>query len=185
MGMRGSPIAVLQHRLDLVAAFYDTIPDITVDGIFGQGTKDAVIAFQNRFGLNPDGVVGRATWNELYRVYQDIVRSELLLSQQDIPLAWNGEVLRVGSQGERVRLLQEYLNTVGSVWEIPQIPVTGYFGDSTRNAVRLFQDLFNLPPDGIVGKQTWDALTSLYLDVRTGLTRVPGQYPGTVLKEGD
>ena len=185
MGMRGSPIAVLQHRLDLVAAFYDTIPDIAVDGIFGQGTKDAVIAFQNRFGLNPDGVVGRATWNELYRVYQDIVRSELLLSQQDIPLAWNGEVLRVGSQGERVRLLQEYLNTVGSVWEIPQIPVTGYFGDSTRNAVRLFQDLFNLPPDGIVGKQTWDALTSLYLDVRTGLTRVPGQYPGTVLKEGD
>ena len=100
-------------------------------------------------------------------------------------MAWNGEVLRVGSRGERVWLLQEYLNTVGSVWEIPQIPVTGYFGDSTRNAVRLFQDLFNLPPDGIVGKQTWDALTSLYLDVRTGLTRVPGQYPGTVLKEGD
>ena len=79
---------------------------------------------------------------------------ELLLAQQDIPLAWNGETLRVGSRGERVRLLQEYLNTVGSVWEIPQVPVTGYFGDSTRNAVRLFQDLFNLPPDGIVGRQT-------------------------------
>lgn len=185
MGMRGSPIAVLQHRLDLVGAFYDTIPDVAVDGIFGEGTKEAVIAFQNRFGLNPDGIVGKATWNKLYQVYQDIVRSELLLSQQDLPLAFNGEVLRVGSRGERVRLLQEYLNTIGTVWEIPRLPVTGYFGDDTRNAVRLFQDLFNLPPDGIVGKQTWDAITSLYTDVRTGLMRVPGQYPGNVLKEGD
>ena len=184
-GYSGPSVVVIQVELNRISQNYPAIPKISpVDGIFGEGTKNAVIAFQNRFGLNPDGIAGRATWNELYRVYRDIVRSELLLAQQDIPLAWNGETLRVGSRGERVRLLQEYLNTVGSVWEIPQVPVTGYFGDSTRNAVRLFQDLFNLPPDGIVGRQTWDALTSLYLDVRTGLTRVPGQYPGSVLKEG-
>jgi peptidoglycan hydrolase-like protein with peptidoglycan-binding domain len=32
-----------------------------VDGDFGQGTTDAVIAFQNAHNLKPDGIVGQET----------------------------------------------------------------------------------------------------------------------------
>ena len=160
MGMRGSPIAVLQHRLDLVAAFsilYRTLRSME----FRSGTKDAVIAFQNRFGLNPDGIVGRATWNELYRVYQDIVGSELLLSQQDIP--WPGTARYCGSEakgaGPAAPGVFEYS------WQ--------RLGNPTDSGDRVFWRFdpqcgpafpgpVNLPPDGIVGKQTWDALASLY-----------------------
>jgi N-acetylmuramoyl-L-alanine amidase len=38
---------------------------ITVDNSFGPNTKAAVIAFQKRKGLVPDGVVGPITWNAL------------------------------------------------------------------------------------------------------------------------
>ena len=37
-----------------------------VDGSFGNNTKNAVIAFQNKEGLSADGVVGANTWSGLY-----------------------------------------------------------------------------------------------------------------------
>ncbi len=37
----------------------------SVDGIFGAGTKQAVIAFQKKNGLTADGVVGKATYKAL------------------------------------------------------------------------------------------------------------------------
>ena len=184
VGVRGNPVRILQHRLRLIAAFYSTIPAPDADGIFGEGTREAVSAFQNRFGLSPDGVVGAATWSEIYRIYREIIDAELLLEREELPLVYGGELLRVGSRGERVQALQNYLNTVRTVWqEIPLLPETGYFGDETRNAVRIFQQVANLTPDGVVGKETWDTLTALYTDIRTGLGRSTGQYLGRTLRQ--
>jgi peptidoglycan hydrolase-like protein with peptidoglycan-binding domain len=53
-GMRGDDVRTLQTRLG-----------IGVDGIFGSGTKTAVIAYQRANGLDPDGVVGKNTWASL------------------------------------------------------------------------------------------------------------------------
>lgn len=36
-----------------------------VDGIFGAGTRAAVIAFQRAHGLSADGIVGKNTWRAL------------------------------------------------------------------------------------------------------------------------
>ncbi|MGL5084634.1 MAG: peptidoglycan-binding domain-containing protein, partial [Clostridium sp.] len=46
---------------------------ISVDGIFGSRTKDAVIQFQKTFGLSPDGLVGNLTWDKLYEIYRSII----------------------------------------------------------------------------------------------------------------
>ncbi|WP_348247165.1 peptidoglycan-binding domain-containing protein [Leptolyngbya sp. GB1-A1] len=61
-GMRGSAIERLQERLQALG-FYDG----EVDGIFGAQTQAAVEAAQRNFGLEPDGVVGPATWGALLR----------------------------------------------------------------------------------------------------------------------
>ncbi len=185
LGTRAIGVSILQHRLRVIAAYYDTIPAVSVDGIFGEGTRNAVIAFQNRFGLSPDGVVGKQTWEEIYRVYRGILNSNVELVGGELPLPWNGVVMQYGSRGENVRALQQYLNEIAKI--IPNIPiveVTGYFGDNTRNAVRLFQSELDLPVDGIVGERTWNTLTSIYSDIRSGLTPRPEQFPGSTLREG-
>lgn len=71
-GSRGQDVITLQYLLSVISEYYPGIPSLKQDGIFGSGTKQAVIAFQRRMGLSPDGIVGPATWNALYRTYQGI-----------------------------------------------------------------------------------------------------------------
>jgi hypothetical protein len=59
IGDRGENVVELQKRLDKL----DT--RVEADGVFGPETHRAVIAFQGREGLSPDGVVGKATWKRL------------------------------------------------------------------------------------------------------------------------
>lgn len=55
--MRGNDVKRLQKALGL--------PGKDCDGVFGQGTDEAVRAFQIKHGLKVDGKVGPATWAEL------------------------------------------------------------------------------------------------------------------------
>lgn len=59
-GVRGNITKLIQERL--VSLGYNTNG---VDGIFGEGTKAAVIAFQKSKGLSADGIVGTNTWRKL------------------------------------------------------------------------------------------------------------------------
>jgi peptidoglycan hydrolase-like protein with peptidoglycan-binding domain len=61
-GMRGSAVVQLQERLRILGFFRGT-----VDGIFGTATQSAVKAAQQNFNLEPDGIVGAATWSALLR----------------------------------------------------------------------------------------------------------------------
>ncbi len=71
-GSRGPDVITLQYLLDLVSEYYPGIPAPTQDGIFGSGTRQSVIAFQQIMGLQADGIVGTATWRALYNTYLGI-----------------------------------------------------------------------------------------------------------------
>ncbi len=79
-----------------------------------------------------------------------------------------GRAYRRGDRGGSVTIIQQYLNAISDDYPlIPKInPVDGIFGEETENAVRTFQEIFNLTPDGIVGKATWNKLTLLYVSIR-------------------
>lgn len=113
---------------------------------------------------------------------------------QDITASYPG-VLSLGSNGQEVRELQEYLNAIAVNYPaIPIIlPVDGVFGPQTEEAVRVFQQQFNLTVDGRVGKATWYKVSYIYAAVRKlaelqSIGRIEdlysGEWPGTVLQEG-
>lgn len=64
------------------------------------------------------------------------------------------EVLRYGSRGNDVRLLQLALQRSGN----SAGTIDGVFGTRTLNAVRRFQTQNGLLPDGVVGPLTWEAI---------------------------
>ena len=63
VGSRGPDVTVVQTSLNRIGQNYPAIPKVSpVDGIFGPQTEAAVKAFQQIFSLDPDGIVGRASW---------------------------------------------------------------------------------------------------------------------------
>ena len=94
-----------------------------------------------------------------------------LTSTDDVRSAessYPGTPLRLGSEGDDVLKIQGYLTRIQENYPaIPVIPtLDGQFGFSTDAAVRAFQEIFDLFPDGIVGKATWYRISYIYSSVR-------------------
>ena len=179
LGDSGNAVANLQLYLNYLSAYYSTIPSVSVDGVFGAETESAVSAAQRNFGLPVTGVVNAATWEAIYRAYLGIIGTVLPEFTEGVTLPYSGVPLRIGSEREEVRALQEYLNFISQYYpQIPSLSVTGYFGTQTQRAVRAFQRLFGIAELGVVGLLTWDAITGLYSDLYLGARLGEGQYPG-------
>lgn len=180
LGSEGVGVIVLQYYLSYISAFVPTVPAVEIDGNFGAGTEAAVRAFQSTYGLTQDGIVGETTWRELTDVYQGLVASLPLRFSEGVPLPFPGEALTVGSEGEAVRIIQEYLNYIAETYsEIPSVNPDGVYGAATREAVAAFQRLFDIPGiEGVVGDVTWVAIASIYEDLYQGHLAEEGQYPG-------
>ena len=133
LGSTGEDVKDLQVVLNATVAYNSLV----VDGVFGNLTKEAVMAFQKQYSLTIDGIVGDQTW----AVVDKIVRATLYF----------------GSTGEDVEYLQRRLNGIG----FGSLVVDGIFGVTTEEAVKIFQKYYGLTADGIVGIQTWAKLESI------------------------
>ena len=180
-GSTGSAVEQLQFWLNTLAQYTSSIPSVTVDGVFGSGTAAAVRAFQRKYGLTVDGVVGQSTWTGLYDQFRSIQ------SDNGTPNAYPGTALREGASGQNVRLVQFWLKIARTVYSnLNNITVDGKFGSATTAAVKRFQTYFGLTSDGVVGRTTWNKLYEVYNDIANKLLSSslrPGEYPG-VLRKG-
>lgn len=83
-----------------------------------------------------------------------------------IPSSYPGYPLDIGSVGEDVAKIQEQLNRISDNFPlIPKIAADGIFGERTQNAVKVFQSVFGLTQDGIVGSRTWYKIQEIYVAV--------------------
>lgn len=187
-GDEGKRVTLIQYYLAVVAAFNDEIPPIAITGEYGEETTNAVIAFQRSVNLPQTGEVDSETFDMLYRQYYG--NSTTVLGDDEFfPIStvpYGGKVLYLGSTGEDVRVLQEYLNEINSVTNgIKPIGVTGTFGRQTLQAVIAYQRGFGLPVTGRVNQETWNSIANTYKNVMSALTTTVTQYPGYEMKLGD
>lgn len=184
LGSTGTGVRSLQYYLSFLASYYNTIPAVDVDGVFGQSTQAAVIDLQNTFGLVPDGIVGPATWEAMYRAYLGIVGTVPEDYSVSGTIPFPGVVLRQGADSVSVRILQEYLARIAATYtSIPSVTPTGYFGTQTEAAVRAFQTQFGLSVTGVVDALVWTAIADLYSDLIASDNVQDGQYPGFAVGE--
>ena len=90
--------------------------------------------------------------------------------------SYPGAPLKRGSSGPDVVTIQVELNRIAQNYPaIPKIPENdGIFGSRTEAAVKKFQEIFGLTPDGIVGPATWYELVKLYTGI-LGLSELRSQ----------
>lgn len=133
-GEKSEVVLEAQKRLKLLG-YMTTEPD----GAYGNDTIIAVKQFQSRNDQIVDGYLGPST--------------RIALNSSDaIP---NG--LALGDSGDNIQRVQNLLSKLGY---LSSGNVTGYYGEVTENAVKLFQRTNGLNADGLVGAQTMAKLTS-------------------------
>lgn len=159
-GSSGENVRRIQTALNNISAQYPSIPLLVEDGIFGTATTTAVRAFQRQFGLTVDGIVGVLTWNKIFEVSALIDTGEE--AGEEMP-PYPGTLLRNGSRGNAVRLMQERLKSISIYYPvIPDITADGIFGPATQAAVIAFQQMMGITADGIIGQQTWELINTVY-----------------------
>ena len=83
-----------------------------------------------------------------------------------IPSSWPGYDLDIGASGNKVRQIQEQLNTIAEAYPaVPVVTADGIYGSETQNSVRIFQSIFGLDQTGIVDYPTWYKIQEIYVAV--------------------
>ncbi len=154
-GDRGSIVELVQERLQELGYLYES-----PNGVFGSATRNAVIRFQQAYGLSPDGVIGSQT-------------DAALFDSQQI------ELINSGDYGIQVLYLQRQLRKIG----FSSVPIDGIYNNRTKEAIRQFQEEKSLEATGVVNEKTLDVLglteglKNSYLAVVTRETE--GQNPSS------
>jgi len=182
IGSTGPNVVIVQTELNRISQNYPAIPKVpVVDGVFGSRTEAAVRKFQEVFNLTPDGIVGKATWYALVRLYTAVTRLGELRSQgqQFYAINWSPPGgLQPGDTGEKVRLLQYMLSVLSEyIPSIPPVTVDGVYGSQTRAAVLAAQRRFRLPETGTVGTQTWNEIYDQYSGIENTTFRSGEIFP--------
>lgn len=157
-GTTGKEVEELQMMLQEFSHVFPNLPVVTIDGYYGNVTKNTVKKFQSLNSLPTTGDVDDMTWDKIKEFLENRNQNiPINITTDDIDLSDN--VIRIGSKGRYVSDLQGYLNIAAEKYpRIPKVKVDGIFGENTQQAVLAFQRELGLNTDGIVGVQTWDAL---------------------------
>lgn len=193
-GDTGRDVELIQRKLNRISTNYPGIPKIyPVDGFFGSSTTDAVRKFQEVFSLEPDGLVGRATWNQIQFIYNAVKKLYTVNSEglriTDVTTRFTDN-LSEGSSGEGVLTVQYYLSYIALfVPSVIETAMDGSFGPSTSNSVKSFQRTYGLGESGVVDRLTWDRMENVYYEIVSeidyeffGGRILP--FPGRILREG-
>lgn len=122
--------------------------------------------WMSQWGSKALGDQGYSAIEILRNYYGDSMYINSTEEISGIPSSYPGSPLRRGSSGDKVRQMQRQLNVISNAYPlIPKIAEDGVFGPATENAVRIFQRVFNLTQDGIVGFRTWYKISEIYVAV--------------------
>lgn len=183
-GDTGTAVSNLQFFLNFIGNFDPYVPSVAIDGIFGSATRNAVEAFQEQYGLPVTGVMDAESWNTMYRAYRGILSTLPDGYLGSVTEPYPGVPLTLGSSGEDVRVLQEYLNFIAGYYpEIPALTVDGVFGEATLAAVNTFERIFGLEVLPVVEFVTWSKICEVYRSLYDGEEGTPGQYGGAIGNE--
>lgn len=120
----------------------------------------------SQWGSKHLGDNGYSAIDILRNYYGDSIYINEANQVSGIPASWPGYTLGIGSSGEEVLQIQEQLNTIRTAYPLlPAIGEDGIYGEDTQNAVRLFQQIFELPQIGTVDRRTWYKISQIYVGV--------------------
>ena len=178
-------VTAYDHKWIYGRNIYETI-SVVVDDIFDSylsrpGVKQPILTqycdgrkvscpqWMTQWGSCELGEQGSSPIEILRQFYGDDLYINTAEQISGIPASWPGADLTVGSSGEKVRQIQEQLDTISGIYTaIPPVTPDGIYGPATARSVEVFQSVFGLPETGAVDFATWYKISHIYV----GITRI-------------
>lgn len=159
LGDSGIGVRTVQYYLAFLGYFFEDLPQINITGTFDEATQNAVTAFQQKYSLSADGIVGRDTWNTLQGAYDSTVADLPAEYRNYLLEIYPGRFLVPGEESEYVGVIQTNLNNISaSDPAIPPVSVTGIYDTATQDAVRALQRQLGLEETGVIGPVLWSEI---------------------------
>nr|WP_288828105.1 peptidoglycan-binding protein [uncultured Clostridium sp.] len=125
--------------------------------------------WMSQWGSNTLGQQGYTAIEILRNYYGSNMYINTAEQVSGVPSSFPGFNLSIGASGDKVRQVQEQLDTIAGVYtRIPRITADGIYGENTAEAVRQFQSIFKLPVTGVIDFATWYKISHIYV----GITRI-------------
>jgi hypothetical protein len=122
--------------------------------------------WMTQWGSKELGDQGRSAIEILRHFYGDSIYINTAPEVSGVPASWPGQNLNIGAYGNNVRMIQEQLNSISNTYSIiPKVAVNGQYTQQTADAVKAFQQIFDLPVNGIVDFATWYKISGIYVAV--------------------
>ncbi|MGM5487368.1 MAG: peptidoglycan-binding protein [Nanobdellota archaeon] len=150
-----SGVEQLQRQINAELRDQPGFEPISVDGIYGPETKNAVRELQRKYGLTQDGLFGSNTKDALMQT------TNMFEVQRYDPNLGSRGFLSPGNRG--VEDVQRILNEELMMHEdFEPLQVDGVYGPKTEAAVKMLQRQYGLTVDGKFGSQTTQVLSEAY-----------------------
>ena len=158
----GQPVRSLQTMLRVLAEDDRNLFSLIPDGIYGNQTRQAVTAFQRKYGIPATGVVNQETWDRITAEHSPaLVR---LGPAEPLRLILNpNQIIRRGEAHPYLFLVQGMLTTLAEIYSSILVPgMSGVLDMPTSESLASFQELSSLPQTGELDKITWKHLALQY-----------------------
>ena len=160
--------AEISQVVDEIFTSYITKPDIR-QPLFSQycdGVRVKREGWLSQWGSKDLADKGYSHLDILRNYYGSSVYIDTAAKVSGIPQSYPGYALTIGSSGDKVKVIQNQLNSISNNYPaIKKVAVDGVYGAGTAAAVKKFQEIFNMPINGIVDFATWYKISAIYVAV--------------------
>ncbi len=182
----------MKIALNTISSNFPAIPKITpIDDTFNEIMETAVKEFQRIYNLPVTGIVDKATWYEIRKIYNAVKNLLELTTQGALVSIIPPDILFEDNKViPRVQLVQYFLNVLSAYYDsILPVDINGILDSNTIASIIEFQKTMGLPVTGLIDEETWEAM---YRSVLGILRKLPPTavalptfiYPNIIIQEG-
>ena len=159
----GTPVRNLQNMLRLISQYYNNIPLVIADGIFGETTKDAVISFQRIYNLPQTGEVDIITFEEIVRI-NNLAEEGLRPHRKTGIIVIPDFEIEPGESSEQLYVIKAMVKSISERFDnINEVTViNNVHDDEFVEIIKQLQKLSDLEETGVIDKKTFDIISYLY-----------------------
>ena len=159
----GTLVRNLQNMLRLISQYYNNIPLIIADGIFGPSTTEAVTSFQREYNLPETGEVDIITFEEIVRV-NNLAEDGRRPHRKTGIIVLPEFTISPGETTEHLFVIKGMVKNISSRFDnINELTeINSVHDEEFVEIIKQIQLLSELEPTGVIDRETFDIISYLY-----------------------